>query len=129
MVADGREHASEVVTKYWASKPKAEIGVKKRGRASVASSTPVPKNKSARTAGRTSAGGSGNGNGVGASGRKSKAAEADTDEEEADYVPYSESHVDPMTKYEDVEDWEELVASIDSVERGSENELMAYITM
>lgn len=112
--SDCREHASEVVSKYWASHPKTELGVKKRGRASAAVPPAQPK-KSIKTDRRASA-----------NGRK---AIAEAEEEEEPFTAFADSHVDPMTKYEDVGDWEDLVASVDSVERGSDNELVVYLTM
>ncbi|ORX38262.1 hypothetical protein BD324DRAFT_345905 [Kockovaella imperatae] len=51
-------------------------------------------------------------------------------EEEEDFAEdYEETHVDSMNKYEDVRDWEDLVASVDTIERGREDVLMIYLTM
>jgi hypothetical protein len=115
---NAREHASEIVQNYWASVPKTELGVKKRGRPSNTASAPPRSGKASKTARQSTA----------SNGRKARAA-VEEDEESVVVQDYFESHVDPMTKYEDVEDWEELVASVDSVERGSDGELMVYLTM
>ena len=39
------------------------------------------------------------------------------------------SHPDDLDKYMDIADWEDLVASIDTVERGSDDTLIVYVTM
>ncbi|WWC71311.1 uncharacterized protein I206_105265 [Kwoniella pini CBS 10737] len=113
-------HASDVVTRYWSTKPKQDIAPtsqsKKRGRTSAAaSSTPVPasqKKAAARTNGST---------------RKSTKRQDDEDDE--DFPTYEISHVDSTAKYEDVPDWEDTVMSVDTIERSSKNELTIYLTM
>ena len=81
------------------------MGTAKRGRPSGAASS--------------SRGGARNGRG----GIKRKQEEDDIAED------YEETHVDSMDKYEDVRDWEDLVASVDTIERGKEDQLMVFMTM
>jgi len=42
---------------------------------------------------------------------------------------YDETHNDDLQKYLDVEDWEDLVASVDTIERGHDETLIVYMTM
>lgn len=42
---------------------------------------------------------------------------------------YEDSHQDDLSKYLDVEDWEELVQSVDTIERGEDDTLLVYMTM
>lgn len=45
---------------------------------------------------------------------------------EDDFV---KTHIDNIDKYADVKDWEKVVAEIDTIERGSDNKLLVYMTM
>jgi hypothetical protein len=40
-----------------------------------------------------------------------------------------DTHPDDLAKYIDVENWEDLVASVDTVERGPDDTLIVYMTM
>lgn len=52
--------------------------------------------------------------------------EVDDDGMGADFV---KTHVDSIDKYADVKDWEKVVAEIDTIERGSDNKLLVFMTM
>ena len=83
----------------------------KRGRPNAAASS-----SKAGRGGRTSAA---------ASGSRKKAIQ----EEEDDVPDLEMTHADSIEKYEDVRDWEELVVSVETIERGKGNELLVYLTM
>lgn len=113
--AKGRNHASAIVEKYWGGKSKTgPPKPPKRDRASGASaSTPTA-----------------------AAAKKVKSAmksngKRKVEEEEAQPGPdFDSTHVDSDEKYKDVADWEELVKTVDTIERsGSGQELMVYLTM
>jgi hypothetical protein len=53
----------------------------------------------------------------------------DEEEEEDMGDDFVRTHVDSIDKYEDVKDWEKLVAEINTIERGSDNKLLVYMTM
>ncbi|WVW85331.1 hypothetical protein I302_107369 [Kwoniella bestiolae CBS 10118] len=112
-------HAADIVSRYWATKPKtvaAPKETKKRGRPSAGgSSTPVPASQKAKSARTT--------NGTG----KRRTEGGDDDDEEQ--PEFEISHVDSTEKYEDVPDWEDTVNSVDTIERGSKNDLVIYLTM
>jgi len=42
---------------------------------------------------------------------------------------YDETHDDDLAKYLKIEDWEDLVASVDTIERGQDETLIVYMTM
>lgn len=42
---------------------------------------------------------------------------------------FERSHVDSSDKYQDVKEWEEIVQSVDTIEKGSDGRLMVYLTM
>ncbi|ORY29693.1 hypothetical protein BCR39DRAFT_168420 [Naematelia encephala] len=111
------EHAQDVVTAYWNTRPKTNSKqTAKRGRPS---STPQP-SKSVKTA-KTSNGGR--------RGRGSKSArQADDDEFDDDVPEFEATHVDSMDNYEDVRDWEELVKTVDTIEKTSDG-LVVYMTI
>lgn len=44
-------------------------------------------------------------------------------------VNFEDTHKDSSDKFMDVADWEPLVKSVDTVERGSNDELLIYLTM
>lgn len=96
-------HAKDIVAAYWAKQPKNTAGNVRQRKASP---PPQPKKR-----GR---------------GRPSAAAQRESSE---DIIYYSETHRDEMGKYHDVQNWEDLVASIDTVERTSEDGLVVYLTM
>ncbi|OCF75710.1 hypothetical protein I204_03002 [Kwoniella mangroviensis CBS 8886] len=112
-------HASDVVSRYWAGRPKNAVPpqeTKKRGRSSVGgSSTPVPASQKIKSAQPTN----------GFSRRKSQKA----DEDDEELPEFEISHVDSTAKYEDVPDWEDTVTSVDTIERSSKDELVIYLTM
>jgi hypothetical protein len=61
-------------------------------------------------------------------GRASKAslaAKALEDEE----ITFPDTHTDSADKFMDVADWEPIVKQVDSIERGSNNDLAVYLTM
>jgi len=103
-------HAEDIVSAYWKTRPKTSLKndqpPAKKARTEGKSATPVTKN--GRTAGR----------------QKRK-----TPIEEDDTPGYGETHTADLQKYMDVEDWEDLVASIDTIERGDDETLLVYITM
>lgn len=114
-----REHATSLVSEYWAQQPKTDLGVKKRGRPSAGQTeraTKVPrKSANGATRGRASKG--------------KQPAEPGREEEEDDTLEFSTTHVDSIEKYQDVKDWEDLVKQVDTVERSSDNKLIVYVTM
>ena len=116
------EHAKNLVSEYWLKQPKTELGVKKRGRASN-SSQPAAR---AAKAPRQST------NGTRGSARKeTRPTEAADEEEEDDGMgaDFVKTHVDSIDKYADIKDWEKLIAEVDTIERGSDNKLLVYMTM
>lgn len=116
-----RDHATDLVSAYWAKQPKADLGVKKRGRVSAA-----PEERATKTP-RVSASGAKKGR---PSQNGKHPVEPETEEEEDDDAfEFSESHVDSIEKYKDIQDWEDLVKSVDTIERGSDKKLMVYLTM
>jgi len=42
---------------------------------------------------------------------------------------YDETHDDDLNKYLDVQNWEGLVASVDTIERGQDETLIVYMAM
>lgn len=115
----GRDHATDLVSNYWAKQPKSELGVKKRGRAST-SAKPEPEPRPAKTPRVFTTR-----NGSAANPTKAR-------QESVEDLPgpdWQSTHVDSFDKYEDVADWEDLVASVDTIEKGSNNELLVYLTM
>lgn len=110
-------HASEVLDKYWEGRPKTAVVTKgKRSRPSGASATGSPSAQPKSKATRTN----------GSSKRKPIKVEDDEQEEE---IGFDKTHIDSMDKYEDVSDWETLVESVDTIERGSDGLLKVYLTM
>lgn len=57
---------------------------------------------------------------------KSEPVEVDDELEE---VGFEQSHVDMMDRYEGFRDWEDLVESVDTIERASDGTLKVYLTM
>ncbi|RXK42269.1 hypothetical protein M231_00259 [Tremella mesenterica] len=104
-------HADGIVKAYWETRPKTIEKVKKRSRQS---STPVKMEKKPRTS--KSANGS----------SRRKPISVDEDDVGPDW---EETHVDAVDKYEDVRDWEELVSTVDTIERGEGGTLLVYMTM
>ncbi|CAK9781733.1 unnamed protein product [Cutaneotrichosporon oleaginosum] len=96
------EHARDMIDAYLAKQPK---HAPKRGRPS--SATPSKPAKRGRPA------------------RSSQAAKALEDDE----IGFQETHRDSAEKFKDVADWEPLVKQVDSIERGSDNTLVVYLTM
>lgn len=62
-----------------------------------------------------------------AAGQKRKAASEDEPEDEE--PRYSQTHVDDINKYEDVDDWEPLVESVDTIVNNERGNLLVYLTM
>ena len=111
-------HAEVIVSKYWDSRPKTaikqtNIGTAKRGRGSFRGGV-TRTTKNTRTSQAA----------AGASKRKTIPID-----DEDDAPEYEETYVDSMDKYQDVRDWEELVQSVDTIERGADNMLKVYMTM
>lgn len=99
------------MSRYWQTRPKpaakSEQPPAKKARGNGKSATPVA--KSGRTPGRPK--------------RKTPIEEDDT-------PGYNETHTaDLLQKYMAVPDWEDLVASIDTIERGEDDTLIVYMTM
>lgn len=46
-----------------------------------------------------------------------------------DEIGFPDTHTDSADKFKDVADWDALVKEVDSIERGSDNELVVYATM
>lgn len=103
------EHARDLIEEYWDKRPKATGGsARKRGRPSnVSTGTPSRATKRGRTSGAA-------------------ATSAAPEDEE---LNYPDTHIDSDAKFKDIADWEGLVKQIDTVERGSDNELSVYLTM
>lgn len=108
-----RGHATEKMSGYWESKPKVSIKKNqeqpKRGRPTYSAPTSQKKPRTSCTNGAN---------------KRSAPADDDEDEQELEVT-----HVDSMEKYEGVRDWEELVESIDTIERGQGGILLVYMTM
>jgi hypothetical protein len=103
---------------YWSKQPKPDLAKEKRGRDSAA---PSSSRKAARM-------GQANGSGAGAGASRRKAIPVD-DDDDAIELSYAETHVDPVDKYMDVDDWEDLVDNVDSMERVADGSLSIYLTM
>jgi hypothetical protein len=114
----GREHAQELLHAYWSKQPKPDLAKAKRGRDSAAPS-------SSRKVARTS---KANGAGAGAGASRLKAIPVD-DEDDAIELSFAETHVDPVDKYMDIDDWEDLVKNVDSMERVADGSLSIYLSM
>lgn len=98
------------------------MGVKKRGRHST-SAQPAPR---AAKAPRQSAAAATSR----ASVRNGKQPATPDDESEDDLGPdFVKTHVDSVDKYAEIKDWEKLVMEVDTIERGSDNQLLVYMTM
>ena len=111
-----------MITKYWANKPK-------NATKPMAASSSKP----GRGAGTTSRRG-GNAPRTNGTTRGRRGAVTEEDEEEEEGPDFGDTHVDSLEKYKDVGDWEELVQSIDTIERtagdgDNEGMLMIYLTM
>ncbi len=48
---------------------------------------------------------------------------------EDDNEVFAETHMDPMDAYKDLADWEDKVATIETIERGANNNLVVYMIM
>jgi hypothetical protein len=103
------KHAQEILQAYWDKKPKVAQVTKRK---STAADEPPAKR----------------GRGRPPTGRTSKAAAA-AKEESPDEVYYADTHRDTVDKYKDIASWEDLVKTVDTVERNHHNELSVYITM
>jgi hypothetical protein len=42
---------------------------------------------------------------------------------------FVKTHVDSIDKYANVKNWEDLVAEVDTIERGPDDKLLVYMTM
>ncbi len=116
----GRSHANDVRKKYWAGRPKTTVVQKgKRGRQSTTftRSTELGSQRKSKIQ-RTAPNGS-------AKREAAPAVEDDEDEEDG----FELTHVDEVDKYADVISWEELVESVDTIERGNDGVLKVYFTM
>ena len=108
-------HANEVLKQYWDGRPKpTAVSKGKRRRQSGASATPSSQRKLRvlRANGST----------------KRKPIKMEDDEEEEE-IGFDETHIDSMDKYKDVSNWEKLIESVDTIERGSDGVLKVYLTM
>jgi hypothetical protein len=110
------------VSGYWAKQPKTELGVKKRGRQSTSSQPAARASKNPRNSTTTAIRGTSSRNGK-------QSAEPEDDEDEDLGPDFVKTHVDSIEKYADVKDWEKLVKEIDTIERGSDNKLLVFMTM
>ena len=63
--------------------------------------------------------------------RNGKQNATSEDEEEEDDVgdDFVKTHVDSIDKYANVKNWEDLVAEVNTIERGPNNKLLVYMTM
>lgn len=64
--------------------------------------------------------------------KRQRGANASADEstkDNGDDETFQLSHVDPMDAYKDLADWEDKVASIETIERGANNNLVVYMVM
>lgn len=63
--------------------------------------------------------------------RNGKQNATSEDEEEEDDVgdDFVKTHVDSIDKYANVKNWEDLVAEVNTIERGPDNKLLVYMTM
>jgi chromobox protein 1 len=123
LLMNKREHANNLVSDYWAKNPKPEMGVKKRGRESTSSQQPAPR---AAKAPRQSASAT-TSRSSGMNGKQSGQPDDESEEDVGD--DFVKTHVDSVDKYADVKDWENLIMEVDTIERGSENQLLVYMTM
>ncbi|WOO78381.1 Chromo domain-containing protein 2 [Vanrija pseudolonga] len=111
---DNVEHAEDLVKSYWEKQPKETAGnVRKRGRPSAADAASSPKPKKGRP--------------ESASNANTRADTASVSDD--DVTDYHQTHIDSVEKYMDIPDWEDLVKSIDTVERTSDGQLMVFLTM
>ena len=97
-----------MINKYWAGIPKTDeklLNKNKHRQFSEGSKAPPAKRVNGRG--------------------KGKQVEPSPSPEELDW---DKSHLDDVEKYKDVEDWEELVASVDTVER-TDKGLTVFLTM
>jgi hypothetical protein len=60
---------------------------------------------------------------------KQTATPEDEEEEEDMGDDFVKTHVDSIDKYANVKNWEDLVAEVDTIERGPDNKLLVYMTM
>lgn len=51
------------------------------------------------------------------------------DEPDEDEPRYSQTHVDGISKYEDIMDWEPLVETVDTIVNNARGQLLVYLTM
>ena len=115
------DHAEGLRAAYWAKQPSHPVVQKnKRGRASVASPASA---KAEKKPSRTSLAKNTATNGT----NKRKAVPVEDDDD--DVIEYEKLHVDSMDKYQDVIDWEDLVGSIETIQRGDDGELKVFMTM
>lgn len=130
-LTSAREHAEALVEAYWANKPKTDLTRPSQSRSRAGPSTgksSQPPAKKARTSGRPARESTSKRNGRGANGADGSDDDEDA-EEEPNYIPFESSHPDSLDKYMDVQDWEELVESVDTVERNEKGDLTAFVTM
>lgn len=115
------EHSKNLVSAYWAKTPKTELGVKKRGRPSTSSQSAARAAKAPRQSTTSTTGAARN--------EKQSAEPEDEDEDDGMGADFVKTHVDSIDKYADVKDWEKVVKEIDTIERGSDNKLLVFMTM
>lgn len=108
-------NAPELLKQYWASAPRREA-TKKATKTSTTTKRKAP--AAAPTSNKRKRG----------SAAASQAVQEPEETFEEDHE-YSKSHVDQSTPYDNETNWEELVKSIETVERTEDGQLMAYMTM
>ncbi|KAL7422410.1 hypothetical protein Q5752_003056 [Cryptotrichosporon argae] len=115
------EHARDIVEQYWKKVPKSQP-VRKRGPGRTSTSSQASSSSRPAKQARTSRANGANG------ANKGEAIDIHDDDDD-EKAGFDLTHVGSVDKYIAVKDWEPLVASIDTIERGEDGKLVVYLEM
>lgn len=116
-----RSHAEDIVKAYWSSnrktQPKSSAAAKQNGKRARTASTAPSSSKPAKSAK------------VAPPAPSRQAKEGKAKDDDTHVSTWSKTHNGSLAKYEDVDDWEDKVASVDTIERDADGKLKVYLTM
>lgn len=101
ILSDHSDHAKDIVSAYWSKQPKDAALGSIRKRKSEPAEPP----------------------------RRRRPSKAASRAESVEHEAFADTHVDAIDKYADVADWDDLVKTVDTIERTGEDRLIVYLTM
>lgn len=119
-----RSHAEDIVKAYWSSNqkslPQSSAAAGKNGKRARTASTAPSSSKPAKSAKVAPP----------ALSRPAKETRPLKAKDDDSHVStWSKTHNGSLAKYEGVDDWEDKVASVDTIERDADGKLKVYLTM